>query len=216
MVPVREFLDLDAAAAADKVPYILMIDDNDGVHRVIVAEPLIEAARRCRAQWRSLQELAGIKNSHAARAVAAEKRIWQEQKDKELAALQSQPTPAAKAPAAAVTAKVEAATTAKTEAVPASEAPPAETAEAAAAPSDDPYIETPRCTSCDECTQINNRMFAYDDNKQAYIADLDAGTYRQLVEAAESCQVAIIHPGKPRNQNEPGLAELMARAELFD
>jgi hypothetical protein len=35
------------------------------------------------------------------------------------------------------------------------------------------------------------------------------------VEAAESCQVAIIHPGKPRNPNEPGLAELMARAQAF-
>ena len=81
--------------------------------------------------------------------------------------------------------------------------------------SDGPYIETPRCTSCNECTQINNKMFAYDANKQAFIADPDAGTYRQLVEAAESCQVAIIHPGKPRNPNEPGLDELVKRAEPF-
>ena len=42
-----------------------------------------------------------------------------------------------------------------------------------------------------------------------------AGTYRQLVEAAEVCQVAIIHPGKPRDPNEPGLEELLARAEPF-
>ena len=49
----------------------------------------------------------------------------------------------------------------------------------------------------------------------AYIADPDAGTYAQLVEAAESCQVSIIHPGKPRNPAEPGLAELTARAEAF-
>ena len=58
-------------------------------------------------------------------------------------------------------------------------------------------------------------MFAYNDNKQAYIKDIDAGTYRQLVEAAESCQVAIIHPGQPRHPNEPGLAELIARAQPF-
>jgi hypothetical protein len=58
-------------------------------------------------------------------------------------------------------------------------------------------------------------MFAYDANKQAYIADLSAGTYRELVEAAESCQVSIIHPGKPRNPNEPQLEELLARAEPF-
>ena len=58
-------------------------------------------------------------------------------------------------------------------------------------------------------------MFAYDENKQAFVKDPDAGTYRQLVEAAELCQVAIIHPGKPRNPGEPGLDELVARAAAF-
>ena len=48
------------------------------------------------------------------------------------------------------------------------------------------------------------------------VADINAGTYRELVEAAEACQVAIIHPGKPRNPNEPGLAELLKRAEAFN
>ncbi|HEY9446766.1 MAG TPA: ferredoxin, partial [Burkholderiales bacterium] len=81
--------------------------------------------------------------------------------------------------------------------------------------SDDPYIETARCSSCNECIQLNGTMFAYDGNKQAYIANPDAGSYRELVEAAESCQVSVIHPGKPRNPNEPGLEELMARAEPF-
>ena len=80
---------------------------------------------------------------------------------------------------------------------------------------DEPYIETARCSSCNECTQINDKMFAYNKDKQAYIADLSAGTYRQLVEAAESCQVSVIHPGKPRNPKEPGLDELLKRAELF-
>ncbi len=58
-------------------------------------------------------------------------------------------------------------------------------------------------------------MFGYDANKQAFILNADAGTYRQLVEAAENCQLSIIHPGKPRNPNEPGLDELMKRAEPF-
>ena len=58
-------------------------------------------------------------------------------------------------------------------------------------------------------------MFAYDANKQAFIKDLNAGTYRQLVEAAENCQLSIIHPGKPHNPNEPGLDELIKRAEPF-
>ncbi|MBK7598485.1 MAG: ferredoxin [Acidobacteria bacterium] len=95
-------------------------------------------------------------------------------------------------------------------------APSAVPAETELAPSpDEARIETPRCTTCNECTNINNKMFAYNENKQAYIADLAAGTYSQLVLAAESCPVAIIHPGKPLNPNEPGLEDLLARAEAF-
>lgn len=95
-------------------------------------------------------------------------------------------------------------------------APIAEPGVPAAPPSsDEAWIETPRCPSCNECQLVNPRLFAYDDNKQAFIKDITAGSYRDLVEAAESCQVAIIHPGKPRDPNEPGLAELLERAKPF-
>ena len=79
----------------------------------------------------------------------------------------------------------------------------------------EPFIETARCTTCDECTDLNARMFAYDENKQAYIADLSAGSYREMVEAAEACQVAIIHPGQPWDPTESGLDELVSRAAAF-
>ena len=120
--------------------------------------------------------------------------------------------PAAAVPAAqpAVPATVQAAPTA------AAATPPAETAAAAPAHSrDEAWIDTARCPSCNECQLVNDRMFGYDERKQAFIKDLKAGTYRQLVEAAESCQVAIIHPGEPRDPNEPGLEALLARAEPF-
>ncbi len=95
-------------------------------------------------------------------------------------------------------------------------APPAiEHADADGHASDDPYVDTVRCTSCNECTNLNGRMFKLNENKQAYIADASAGTYRELVEAAEACQVAIIHPGTPRNPKEPDLDELVQRAEQF-
>jgi len=103
-------------------------------------------------------------------------------------------------------------------AAPAASAPAAAPAAVEAEPArnpDEPYIETIRCSSCNECTQLNPRMFSYNENKQAYIADLKAGTYKQLVEAAESCQVSIIHPGKPWDTSEPGLEELMERAKPF-
>lgn len=58
-------------------------------------------------------------------------------------------------------------------------------------------------------------MFPCDDNKQAYMAELNAGSYRRMVEAAEDCQVAIIHPGLPWDTSEPGIDELIARAAAF-
>jgi hypothetical protein len=117
------------------------------------------------------------------------------------------PVPAEAAPVAAPAEE----STAAAQPAPAPAAAPVATAPA----SDEAYIETPRCTTCNECTELNGRLFAYDANKQAYIADLSAGTYRDLVEAAESCQVSIIHPGKPRNPDEPGLEELLERAHPF-
>jgi len=81
---------------------------------------------------------------------------------------------------------------------------------------DEAYIDTPLCTSCNECRNINPDMFAYDANKQAYISDINAGTYRQLVMAAENCPVKIIHPGKPVNPDEPDLEDLISRAAPFN
>jgi hypothetical protein len=168
------------------------VDADDALQRVIVDARVLQATRRCLLLWHRLQEHAGIHDSHAERLLASERAAWADSRR------EAQPTaaPVAAAPAAAS---------------PASEP---ETA-APARSRDEAWIETSRCPSCNECQLINDRMFAYDERKQAYIKDLAAGTYRQLVEAAESCQVAIIHPGKPRDPNEPGLEELLVRAEPF-
>ena len=80
----------------------------------------------------------------------------------------------------------------------------------------EPYIESARCTTCDECTKINNKMFAYNDNKQAYVKDPRAGTFKQLVQAAEKCSVRIIHPGTPLNPKEKDLDKWVKRAEPFN
>ena len=201
MIPVDESLTRERKGLPDKVPSVLMVDADNVLQRVIVDERLIREARRCREMWHSLQELGGVHNSHAEKLLARERKAWEERMQQEAEATAA----AAPAPAAAAAAS-------------ASVAPAAAGAPAEAEPersSDEAYIETPRCATCNECTNINNKMFMYDGNKQAYIADINAGTYAQLVEAAENCQVAIIHPGKPRNPKEPGLEELMKRAEAF-
>jgi pyruvate-ferredoxin/flavodoxin oxidoreductase len=79
----------------------------------------------------------------------------------------------------------------------------------------EPYIETVRCTTCNECTNINKKLFAYNENKQAYIKDARAGTFKQLVQAAEKCPVRIIHPGTPLNPKEKDLDKWIKRAEPF-
>jgi hypothetical protein len=204
MIPVGEHLDLADGHAPDKIPYVLMVDENDLIQRVVVDDKLIRAARRCGTMWHSLQELGGINNSHARQLLDQERETWEQQKGEELAKAAGRAEPAGEAlPAAAAPS-------------PASPAEAAVEVEAAEPPSDEPYVETPRCTTCNECTELNNKLFAYNENMQAYIADPDAGPYRQIVEAAESCQVSIIHPGKPRNPNEPNLDELLERAAPFN
>ncbi|MDH5234395.1 MAG: ferredoxin, partial [Gemmatimonadota bacterium] len=105
-------------------------------------------------------------------------------------------------------------------AAPAAPAAPAKAP--AAAPDDDgplsiePYIDTVQCTTCNECTNLNGRMFAYNDAKQAYIKDPKAGTFQQLVLAAERCPVSIIHPGTPLNPKEKDLPKWIKRAEKFN
>jgi ferredoxin len=182
------------------VPYVLAVDEADLLCRLVVDERLMRATLRCREAWHRLQELAGIQDSRVEKLLAREREAWEEAHRREAATASPSAVPAAAA------------------APPAAAAAPAPAAAVEAEPArnpDEPYIETIRCSTCNECTQVNPRMFAYNDNKQAYIADLKAGTYKQLVEAAESCQLSIIHPGKPWDPDEPGMAELLERARPF-
>ena len=182
-----------ADGAAGAVPFVYALDADAGVHRLVVDERLARTARRHAEAWHRLRELDALKRPPAIAFVATV-----EVTPAEVAAVETAaPTPAPE---------------------PAASASPSEQLAAAAQPApsrDDAYIETARCTTCNECTGVNARVFAYNANGQATIADPAAGTYRDLVDAAERCQVAIIHPGKPRNPAELGLADLLERAEPF-
>jgi hypothetical protein len=205
MVPAADLLGKDGADVKGRKAWIWMTDTDSRLRRVMVTDLPVLIARACAETWRGLQELGGIESSHARRLLAKERQSWEEQKQAEIEELKSRLQQ--EAPAAPVA----------KEAVAKAEAGPAEAPKAveAAPSSDEAYIETPRCTSCNECITKNNRMFAYNENKQAFIKDVRAGTYRDLVEAAEKCQLAIIHPGKPVNLDEPNLEALMERAAAF-
>ncbi len=200
MVPVVEYLQADPAQNSGRVPFVLMVGEDDRLERVAVTSAAVQLVRQVIRRWHSFQELGGINNSHARRALDKAGQVWESEKQKLME------TPAKLAESA------------EKEACAPGSSVPTENGQIEPAPAasrDEAWIETPRCTSCNECTNRNPRMFKYNENKQAYIANLNAGTYSDLVEAAESCKVAIIHPGKPWNPDESGLAELLRRAEPF-
>jgi hypothetical protein len=201
MIPAHQWLANPPSDPSLGVPYVLAVDDGNLLCRLVVDERLVRAAQRCREGWHRLQELGGVHDSRVERLLARERQAWEEQhRQAKAAAAVAAPSergqPAEPAKAASVAS------------APAAEAEPARNP-------DEAYIETLRCSTCNECTTAFPRMFAYNENQQAFIKDLKAGTFRQLVEAAESCQVSVIHPGKPWDPNEAGLEELIERAKPF-
>jgi pyruvate-ferredoxin/flavodoxin oxidoreductase len=80
----------------------------------------------------------------------------------------------------------------------------------------EPYVDSDLCTSCDECTNISKKIFAYNEHKQSYVKDPRGGTFQQLVRAAELCPVKAIHPGTPLNPKEKDLDKWIARAAAFN
>lgn len=204
MVPIGTYLTTEPEDHADTVPCVLMVDENHLLHKLVVDDRLVRAALQCRNMWHSLQEMGGVHNSHALNLLNKERERWQAEKQREMAELETRP--------------VAEPTITVSEEKPAGgeQAVPEEPDEASEISSDEPFIETVRCTTCNECTDISPQMFTYNENKQAYIVDPSAGTYRQLVEAAENCQVSIIHPGMPKDTSEPNLDELMERAAIFN
>ncbi len=79
-----------------------------------------------------------------------------------------------------------------------------------------PWIDTPQCTSCDECTKLNAKIFQYNDQKKAFIKDPLGGPYKDLVKAAERCTAQVIHPGLPKDRSEKDIDKWIARAEKYN
>jgi pyruvate-ferredoxin/flavodoxin oxidoreductase len=196
--------EFEAKAAALAQEYEARMAELQATYPAVIARKLAEGLLASGAGEMTVSQLMGQVGASGAQAVPADP-----------AALAAMAAPAAPvAPAAAPAAPAAA--------PPAEEAAPAE---AAPEPEDDeddddlvmePYIETPRCTSCNECTDLNRKLFAYDDNKQAYIKDPKGGPFADIVKAAERCPAGIIHPGTPLNPKEKDLEKWIKRAEPFN
>ncbi|MDH3534928.1 MAG: ferredoxin [Gammaproteobacteria bacterium] len=249
LIPLQVYLKLQTEESENKIPYILAVDEDACIHRVVVTRNIVELVRGCSDSWHQLQEFGGIRNSFAIKQLEEETIRLEAEKVTEVAAIEEEYRLQMERDVGKLTEQIvqriahqllvrgEAPVIAFDQppptAAPQAAAAPAEAAAAAAAPEpaaqaedeeedevivafDAPYIDTPLCTSCDDCTSLNPRLFAYDDNKQAIIKDPDAGPFKDLVIAAEICPVKIIHPGKPRSPDEPGLDDLIKRATPFN
>ena len=79
-----------------------------------------------------------------------------------------------------------------------------------------PWLESDDCTACDECTDLNPEIFAYNAAGKAFIKNPDGGPYRDLVKAAEKCSAQVIHPGLPRDRSDKDMDKWIKRAEKFN
>jgi ferredoxin len=237
LVPYADFLKLSPPDAYRKMPFIWMIDAEGWLQKVAVSHLLVWYGQERLDFWRFIQEIGGINNYHVARAIGRVREEFEKAKAEEMSALtrahdeetqRVRETAAREAmeklsailldldsiaalpvsrPAQVRTAEVKDETPA-----PAAVAEPVAVEETVSV---EPWIETFRCTSCNECININPNCFKYDGNKQAVIADATAATFAQIVAAAEKCPAKCIHPGAPLNSNEPGLDDLVKRAAAF-
>ena len=100
MIPADEWLARDPKSVGDAIPYVLAVDPQDVLQRVIVDTRLMQMAARCRTFWHRLQEQGGVHNSHAEILLAREKARWEQAKASELDALKATAAAAASVPAA--------------------------------------------------------------------------------------------------------------------
>ncbi|MDA0323120.1 MAG: 2-oxoacid:acceptor oxidoreductase family protein [Verrucomicrobia bacterium] len=212
MVPLAEYLEMDPQEREDLFPYIWALDKKQQLIRVIPAAPVVVACEDRRDFWAMLKGIAGVGNVVDPDAIAAQVRT--EMAKKIAAGLVQLSLGAGGADLAASLAAAPAVAPSPTPA-------PGGGAGAAPAPANGdgeyvaPWIDTSECTSCDECININPKIFAYNEKKLAYIKDAKGGPYKDLVRAAEKCTGGIIHPGYPADPSEKGVDKLIKRAKKF-
>jgi pyruvate-ferredoxin/flavodoxin oxidoreductase len=213
MVPLAEFLDMDEDDREDAFPYVWMVDKEGQLTRLLVAQPIVESCEDRRDFWTMLRSLAG-EDRPSTEAVAEEAR--QDMAGQIMSRLM-QMASSGEGLAALVAGDAAAA---EGGVRPSTVPPPVAPAAARAAAADGdylaPWIDTDECTACDECTQINSKIFVYNADKKAVIKNAEAGPYKDLVKSAEKCTARVIHPGLPRNRSEKGIEKWIKRGEKYN
>jgi pyruvate-ferredoxin/flavodoxin oxidoreductase len=204
MMPMHEFLDLDHEEREGKFPYIWATDGKNRLMRVICAEEIALSCDERRQFWRQLKGIAGELDKVDVNALVEQAKV--DMANRLSSTLLSL---AASGNASALAGSISANGNAT------SAAPAAGGNGTAMGDYEPVWIETPECTTCDECTELNPKIFAYNDDKKAIVVDPKGGSYKDIVKAAEKCTAGCIHPGKPWNSTEKDLDKLVKRAEKY-
>jgi pyruvate-ferredoxin/flavodoxin oxidoreductase len=198
MVPLAEFLKMEEDDREELFPYIWSVDKQNKLMRLLVAKPMVESCEDRNDFWVMLRALAGEDRTEVSRD-EIENQVRQEVAGQLatglLQMLGGSGTAVAAAPAAA----------------PAAAGAPAAEGDYLA-----PWIDTPQCTTCDECVNLNGKIFEYNAEKKAVIKDPNGGPYKDLVKAAERCTARVIHPGLPRDRSAKDIDKWIKRAEKFN
>jgi pyruvate-ferredoxin/flavodoxin oxidoreductase len=196
MIPLADFLKLDADERDGRFPYIWAVDKKQRLMRVMVSAELVSSCEERQGFWKQLKDVAGLN-----RPEVDEEEIAGRARAELLARIS-----ASLAELGAGTAVASA---------------PAETLvsprPAANADGYEPvYVDTPECTACDECINLAPKVFAYNDDKKVIVLNPQGARFGDLVKAAEKCTAGCLHPGTPWNRGEPGIDKLIARAAKYN
>jgi pyruvate-ferredoxin/flavodoxin oxidoreductase len=196
MVPLADFLALDAEARGGRFPYVWTVGRDQALSRLLVDQVLVASCEDRRAFWTMLRALAG---HGAASREALEQEVREEVVGKVVAGILQLAGGAG-------------------DGLRALAGGGAAPAPVSGGPADylAPWLDSDACTACDECMKINPKIFAYNANHKAHILNADAGPYRDLVLAAEKCTAQVIHPGLPRRRDDKDVEKWIARATPFN
>jgi pyruvate-ferredoxin/flavodoxin oxidoreductase len=203
MLPLAEFLELDEDEREDKFPYVWSVTRQGQLSRLLVARPMVESCEDRRDFWTMLRSLAGA-DAPSREEIEAEVRGEVAER---VASGLMQLTAGEGGGMAALTGLGAVAT---------SQTTPAAAPTSAGGDYMAPWIDTDQCTACDECIDINPKIFAYNASKKAVITNPTGGPYRDIVKSAERCTARVIHPGLPANRSPKDIDKWIKRGEKYN
>jgi pyruvate-ferredoxin/flavodoxin oxidoreductase len=198
MIPLADFLELPEDEREGRFPFVWSVNREQQLMRLLVALPIVQSCEDRRDFWTMLRAIARVGEKTLDRK-EIEADVRREMTNRVAAGIMQLVTGEGSIATATV-----------------AESDSTGGAVTSAGESMASWIDTPQCTSCDECVRLNPNIFQYNEKKKAIIRDPLGGPYKDLVKAAERCTAQIIHPGLPKDRSEKDIDKWIARAEKYN